>query len=241
MNPLSKKKIIILSSLLTVLIIIPLVLYLSVSPYVIKPLTTDEMNLYKNDGHTLVIYPIFTQYAYSKNGFYYHYNGSCNVSCLTVHINSTNIHPIYNTGKFGYLYLHELNYTFVTDVDVDANPAILKKYSTIFLLHNEYVTQKEFDAITSHGHVIFLYPNALYGKIQYDTKAQTITLIRGHNYPDSSIANGFNWKFDNSKQEYDTLCNNWHFYRIDNGFELGCYPDMLIGHDREFLKQLQKD
>ncbi|SMH72213.1 hypothetical protein [Candidatus Nitrosotalea okcheonensis] len=33
-------------------------------------------------------------------------------------------------------------------------------------MHNEYVTKKEFDAITSHPDVIFLYPDALYAQVR---------------------------------------------------------------------------
>jgi hypothetical protein len=32
-------------------------------------------------------------------------------------------------------------------MDIDRNPAILKKFDKIIVLHNEYVTKKEFNAI----------------------------------------------------------------------------------------------
>ncbi|MDE1727489.1 MAG: hypothetical protein KGH89_09565, partial [Thaumarchaeota archaeon] len=99
-----------------------------------------------------------------------------------------------------------LNYSYVKDQDVDKNPDILKQYKRVIILHNEYVTKKEFDAITSHPDVVFLYPNALYAQVQTNYDNDTITLVRGHGYPDSAIRNGFDWKYDNSRYEYDIDC-----------------------------------
>ena len=45
------------------------------------------------------------------------------------------------------------------------------------MLHNEYVTQAMFDAITNHPNVIYLYPNALYAEIEVDYENNLITLI----------------------------------------------------------------
>lgn len=101
-----------------------------------------------------------------------------------------------------------LNYSYVKDQDVDKNPDILKQYKRVIVLHNEYVTKKEFDAITSHPDVVFLYPNALYAQVKTNYDNGTITLVRGHGYPDSTIGNGFDWKYDNSRYEYDIDCNN---------------------------------
>ena len=65
------------------------------------------------------------------------------------------------------------------DEDVDKNPDILKQYKRIIVLHNEYVTKKEFDAITSHPDVVFLYPNALYAQVEANYTSNTITLVHG--------------------------------------------------------------
>ena len=60
------------------------------------------------------------------------------------------------------------------------------------MLHNEYVTRTMFDAITSHPNVVYLSPNALYAEIEVDYDNDTITLIRGHNYPQPEIKNQVN-------------------------------------------------
>ena len=99
-----------------------------------------------------------------------------------------------------------------------------------------------FDAITSHNNVVYLYPNALYAEISVDYEENTITLLRGHGFPDPSISNGFDWEFDNTHPfEYDTSCKNWEFYPISNGYMLNCYPEFIIYKNvllLEFIKNL---
>jgi hypothetical protein len=193
--------------------------------------------LINNDDKTIVIYPIFTASAYNSPGFYDYYQGQCNHNCLTVPIK-----PILRAeiGGNGAQILKLLNYKFLSDIDIDKNPDILKKFDKVILLHNEYVTQNEFDAITFHPNVIYLYPNALYGKIDVNYDNNTITLIRGHGYPDQSIDNGFNWKYDNTHPyEYDRECKNWEFYEIDNGKMLNCFPDEFIYQNPALLKKLR--
>ncbi len=103
-----------------------------------------------------------------------------------------------------------------------------------------YVTKKMFDAITSHPNVIFLYPNSLYAEISTNYDDNTISLIKGHGYPESSINNGFNWEFENTHPyEYDTKCNDWEFYSITNGVMLNCYPEQIIWKDELFLKKIK--
>jgi hypothetical protein len=103
------------------------------------------------------------------------------------------------------------------------------------------VTKKEFDAITNHPDVIFLYPNALYAEVKSDYNANTITLVRGHGFPDTSIRNGFDWKYDSSKNEYNLGCENWHFYKSANYTMLNCYPEYRILYDVKLIKALQSN
>jgi hypothetical protein len=132
-----------------------------------------------------------------------------------------------------------LGYQYITDIDVDKDPDILKNYDKVILLHNEYVTKREFDAITQHPRVIYLYPNALYAEVTTNYDEDTITLIRGHNYPLPEIRNGFDWKFENTNFEYDNKCENWKFYEIDNGIMLDCYPEYIIFKDPVLLKKIK--
>ena len=122
---------------------------------------------------------------------------------------------------------------------MDKNPNILSQYDKVIVLHNEYVTQKEFDAITNHTHVIYLYPNSLYAKINVNYDQHTITLLRGHGFPDKIIANGFDWKFDNSQMEYNTLCDDWNFTAVKNGIMLNCYPENHLSYNISLLKAIK--
>ncbi len=187
---------------------------------------------------TVFVYPIFTQAAYSNNGFYDYYRKKCDTKCLTVNI-PTKFQNTYTASGTTSLVLKLLNCSHITDIQVDKNPDILKKYDKIIILHNEYVTKKEFDAITHHPNVVYLYPNALYAEVKTDYNKNTITLVRGHGYPYTNMTNGFAWKYDNSKFEYDVKCENWKFYKIDNGRMLNCYPDIAVSSDQLLLAAIK--
>lgn len=185
------------------------------------------------------IYPIFTQAAYSKDGFYDYYLKNCDSKCLTVKIPTQFSGGAYSSSG-GATMLYFLGYDFITDVDVDKNPSILTKYDRIIVLHNEYVTQKEFNAITKHKDVVYLYPNALHALVKSDYKTGTIKLIKGHGYPNKQIYNGFDWKYDNTKYEYNLQCDNWKFSSIPNGKMLNCNPDYRVFFDKDLLLEIKK-
>ncbi|HEX5457939.1 MAG TPA: N,N-dimethylformamidase beta subunit family domain-containing protein [Candidatus Nitrosotalea sp.] len=198
----------------------------------------DQIGLSKKSKDIVFVYPIFTQAAYGTHGFYDYYNKKCDTSCLRVQI-PTKVNGVYSSSIAGALALKLLQYPHVTDVDVDKNPDILKKYKRVIMLHNEYVTKKEFDAVTSHPDVIYMYPNAMYAQVKTNYTTGTLTLVKGHGYPSNSISNGFGWKFDNSKYEYDTRCDNWNFSKVQNGFMLNCYPEYRMLYDVKLLQSLQ--
>ncbi|KAF6248198.1 hypothetical protein C6990_01825 [Nitrosopumilus sp. b3] len=203
-------------------------------------LDPNNKSLYKElkntDEKTIVIFPTFTATAYNSPGFYNYYNGLCDETCLSVPIVSILRTEI---GGNGAQILKLLNYNFLSDVDIDKNPKILAKFDKVILLHNEYVTKKQFDAITSHPNVIYLYPNALHAEIEVDYDSNTITLIRGHGYADKY--NGFDWEFDNTQPyEYDLDCNDWEFYEIPNGKMLNCFPERQLYEDDSLLRALKE-
>ena len=114
---------------------------------------------------------------------------------------------------------------------------------------NEYVTRTIFDAVTSHPKVLYLYPNAFYAEIDVNYIDNTITLIRGHDYPpEDPVSNGFDWEFDNTHPyEYDNECFDMKLYPIrdprSNGEEhwmTNCYPDILFYSDDEQVFNLLK-
>jgi len=202
---------------------------------------TDYSNLYdllKNEENAVVVYPIFTQSAYSENGFYYYYHKFCDEKCLNVQVGSIG-DGNFNSSDVSYQVLKILGYPIITDVDVDRDPAILDSYNKVIILHNEYVTKREFDAITGHSNVLYLYPNALYAEVQYDKDSNKIKLIRGHNYPEPTITNGFEWEIDNSSQEYDKECLNWQMKEVKNGLMLNCYPEQIIFKDAFILMAIK--
>lgn len=192
----------------------------------------------KSQEKTIVIYPIFTAAAYSDGGFYDYYHGKCDKSCLTVDIKKDYPNRFESSGNAVQV-LKLLHYNFISDMDVDKNPSILDKYDKVIVLHNEYVTKKEFKAITNHKNVIYLYPNALYAEISVNYNTNQITLLKGHGYPDSKIANGFLWKNDNSRFESDTKCAKMDFGKIQNGWMLNCYPETAIHASKSLLKTIR--
>ena len=211
-----------------------------------------ELAIWDEPQKTAVVYPIFTASAYQgsdphapaeERGFYPCFNhGHCDGDWNTVKIISdSSLEKLtYSASGMGIQVLSLLGYTPLTDVDIDQNPNILKEFDTIVMLHNEYVTRTMFDAITSHPNVIYLYPNALYGEIEVNYTDETITLIRGHNYPEPEIKNGFDWKFENTHPyEFDNTCVNMEFYKIENGWMLNCYPDVLMKESRILLAKIK--
>ena len=214
-------------------------------------LDESNMTIYddlKNNKKSAVVFPIFTAAAYSEPGFYTFYRGDCDQEfhgvlfrdddCLTVKLEDE-YSPLFTSSANGVQVLNLLDYEIITDITIHQNPEILLEYEKIILLHNEYVTSIQFDAITSHPNVIYLYPNALYAEIDFDEELWEISLIRGHNYPDPLIRNGFDWKFDNSLEEYDVTCEDMKFSKIDNGWMLNCYPENVLHKSKELLKQIR--
>lgn len=197
-----------------------------------------EISLFFEPQNSIVIFPKFTEAAYNEPGFYTYFREECDSECLTVKLG--NYAPHYTASKNGFKVLTALGYYSITDLELHRNPDILANYDKVILLHNEYVTRQMFDAITSHPNAIYLYPNALMAEVEYDEEADTITLIRGHYYPESHIKNGFDWEYDNTHPyEYDNDCINWEFYEIPNGKMLNCYPEFLILKDQTFLQMIK--
>ena len=186
----------------------------------------NEVAVWNDPQKVIVVYPYFTNAAYAEPGFYTYYRGECDYCTTTKFAQPT---VLYTSSGLGHQALTLLGYPTITDIEIDKNPGILQQFDKVIMLHNEYVTRAMFDAITNHPNVIYLYPNALYAEIEVDYIDQTITLIRGHNYPESKIENGFDWEFDNTHPyEYDTDCAEMEFYKIRNGWMTNCYPENVF-------------
>ena len=193
----------------------------------------NEVAVWNDPQKTVVVYPYFTASAYNEPGFYTYYAGECD-DCTTTKLTQPTIQ--YTSSGIGHQALTLLGYTAITDIEIDKNPSILQQFDKVIILHNEYVTRTMFDAITSHPNVLYLYPNALYAEIEVNYIDETITLIRGHNYPEPEIENGFDWEFDNTHPyEFDSTCAELHLYKIKNGYMTNCYPENLFLRDSQQL------
>ena len=201
----------------------------------------NEVALWNDPQKTVVVYPFFTFAAYNEPGFYTYYRGECDDCTTAKFVSPTLFYNEYVSSGIGHQALTLLGYPTITDTDIDQNPGILQQFDKVIMLHNEYVTRAMFDAITSHPNVVYLYPNALYAEIEVDYVDETITLIRGHNYPEHEISNGFDWEFDNTHPyEYDGLCADMEFYQIENGWMTNCYPENFFLKNHTGLFNLLK-
>jgi hypothetical protein len=187
---------------------------------------------------TAVIYPILTQTAYAWGGIHDFYLDRCD-TCSEIKIEEY-YDPIFSVGAKSFRVLEFLGYSVIDDIDIDKNPEILDNFNSIVLLHNEFVTENEFLAITSHPNVIFMYPGALNSKVKISYEDETMILQRGPSFPDSDIVNGFDWKYDNSNISNNTICEEWKFYKIENGHMLNCTPEDIIQNNDEILKELKR-
>jgi hypothetical protein len=198
----------------------------------------NEVALWNDPQSAAVVYPYFTYAAYQPQGFYEYYKGKCDDCITTKFVQPTSEYT--SSGK-GHQALTLLGYHSITDADIDRNPSILQQFDKVIILHNEYVTRAMFDAITNHPNVIYLYPNALYAEIEVNYTDETITLIRGHNYPEQEISNGFDWPLDNTHPyEYDNTCLDMEFYRVGEAWMTTCYPENVFLTNTEQLFNILK-
>ena len=198
----------------------------------------NEVALWNDPQSAVVVFPYFTYAAYQPMGFYEYYKGKCD-DCTTTKFAPPTAQ--YTSSGKAHQALTLLGYSSITDIEIDRDPSILQQFDKVIMLHNEYVTRTMFDAITSHPNVVYLYPNALYAEIEVNYTDETITLLRGHDYPDLGIANGFDWQFDNTHPyEYDNTCLDLEFYKLPVGWMTTCYPENLFMANSEQLFNILK-
>jgi uncharacterized protein YjbI with pentapeptide repeats len=121
--------------------------------------------------------------------------------------------------------LHSLDYTIISDLEIEKTPEILSTYDKVIVLHNKYVTKSLFDSITNHPKVIYLYPESLAEEITINFSEKTITASSPLKYPqEKNYANDFKWEYDNSHLKY-VECNDSldiKFEKVNNGIMLNC-------------------
>ena len=200
-----------------------------------------EIGIINESHNSVIVVPIFTLIAYNNPGFYSYYREECSTTCITDLPIRYDLRYTFESSVNAIKILRLLGYPYITDIEIAKNPDVLNLFDKVILLHSEYVTREEFEAVTQHPKVVYLYPNALYAEIEYNHEEDTITLIRGHGYPSSEIKNGFEWKFDNTHPfEYDIACDDWEFFEIKNGIMLNCYPDNMIFQNEKLLKAIKE-
>jgi len=76
-------------------------------------------------------------------------------------------------------------------------------YDILFLSHNEYVTQAEYDNlrqfVKNGGTIVFIDANPLYVEVSYDRGNHTITLVKGHS-----------WQFDGKVATRMKIPERWY-------------------------------
>ncbi len=123
------------------------------------------------------------------------------------------LHPEYNDIPYiSYAYfisdlIHKNNHSMVnlTDVDVDQGKIFFEDdrnaFDILILLHNEYVTQTEYDNlkrfVTNGGTILFTEGNVLYAEVEYNSTSNTISLVKGHD-----------WEFD-GKSAKNNVGERW--------------------------------
>ena len=107
----------------------------------------NQVSIWNYPQKAAVIFPTFTSTAYGEPGFYTYYRGECD-TCTTTSIKIPRL-MFASSGNAAQSF-SLMGYKILDDIEVDKNPSILEEYDKIIMLHNEYVTQTMFDAITNH-------------------------------------------------------------------------------------------
>ena len=165
---------------------------------------------------TLLIEAVFTEQFYQPHGYY------DNMKIRTVGLNhSMTPRMIYSGSKTAFDLLSQ-SFSTTNDIEVTRHPEILQHYDRIILLHNEYVSKVEYDAIIRLPNVFYLYPNALYRYVDYDNKSNTITLVGNTGNPYSLSK----WVTSDSVKvnEFDGCLSGYKIVNYPNGKGMNCYP-----------------
>ena len=217
------------------------------SPEVVAPPLQDEPisiidKLKFTDKSVLVVAPLLTANAYAEPGFYTYFRGECDESCISVQIDGK-VPFRYTSSNNALVYFINLGIPIIDDYTASLNPEILDEYEKIIMLHNEYVTIEFYEAIINHPNVYFMYPNALYAEI--DLTDGVMTLIKGKGYPKDDpppTVNAFDWEFENTHpDEYDLECIDFKWKKIGNGYQLNCYPEVVIFEKTEIMDFIFED
>ena len=128
-------------------------------------------------------------------------------------------------------------------------------YDVLFLFHQEYVTQEEYDnlrkfVVQNGGTIVFNHANNFIAEVNYDSASNTITLVRGHDWAyDGNSA----WRVENERwlkenQQWvgsnfmddtasdDIIFQNNPFNYEHSEEQLVTNPNAMIIHDFEVVE-----
>ena len=162
---------------------------------------------------TIVIRPIFTETAYQNNGWY-------ETNSTSVKLNEIPSLRSFYSGSYYTWFILRLFYDTITDEQLNNNPDILKKYDRVILLHNEYVTHNEYNAIMNHTNVFYAYPNSLYKYVELNK--DTITLGNMTNNPYSLSKTQYTNEYENCGLD------NIKIVEYPNGKGLNCFSGIEV-------------
>ncbi len=146
--------------------------------------------------------PTFTSAAYNADGFYEFYDKYADVDFdqeITddLHLMTADIPAEPDRTYFEPL-VQRVKSFLPTDIptviigDTDVHDGFIFRddgtnaYKVLFLLHNEYVTQQEYENLRlfvfNGGKIVFLDGNIFYGEVSFDSLHCTATLLKGHDW-----------------------------------------------------------
>lgn len=167
--------------------------------------------------------PTFTNGAYNEDSFYFFYSKyqkapidqeiTTDLNLMTGDIpfetDLTYFQPIVDLVK------HSSPNSIVSNIgDEEINDGLIFRkdgtnaYNLLVLLHDEYVTQTEYDNLkkflNNGGTIILLTGNVFYAEIRYDREACTVSLIKGHDweFDGTSVRKSIGERFLNENTEW---------------------------------------
>ncbi|VFJ13121.1 conserved exported protein of unknown function [Candidatus Nitrosocosmicus franklandus] len=161
------------------------------------------------------------------------------------------LHPEYKDIPYiTYAYLildlvHKNNQSIVnlTDADVDQGKIFFadgeNAYDVLILLHNEYVSQKEYDNlkrfVANGGTILFTEGNVLYAEVDYNSTTNTISLVKGHDweFDGKSARNSINERWLKENKEW--MGSNFLDYSSSKPLHFGFNPFNYTHYEEQYL------
>ena len=163
--------------------------------------TQEKLRAMKAENSVAFVEPSFTYAAYNLDSFYYFYNKYFDTpegKNITTDLNYMTgdipadpdrdyFKPLMDSIKE---FAPQYDVSIIGDTDVNDGvifrPDGTNSYDALFLLHNEYVTQKEYDNlrtfVNNGGTIVLLDGNIFYAEVTYDRQYCTATLLKGHDW-----------------------------------------------------------